>query len=83
MDQVRRYRPPPNPVKEKDSRTASYRARFKTSTCWELDALSPDVLAGLIRTEIVGLIDQRAWKRAEQNEAKARKRLAALAEDWA
>ncbi len=82
MDQVRRYRPPPNFVKEKDARTGGYRARFGTDDGWELDALAPDVIADLIRSEIAPLIDQRAWARAERKEAEAKRRLLTLAKEW-
>ena len=37
----------------------------------------------LIRQEIVGIVDQRAWTKAERKEAKARRQLVALAKDWA
>ena len=82
IDQVRRYRPPPNFVKEGDSRTGDYRRRFGTDDCWELDALSPDVIANLIRVELVGLIDAREWERAERKEAKAKRELAKVAKTW-
>jgi hypothetical protein len=82
IDQVRRYRPPPNFVKEGDSRTGDYRRRFGTDDCWELDALAPDVIADLIRDEVVALIDEPAWRRALRKEAKARRELAAAAEGW-
>ena len=48
MPQVRQYAPPPNFVKESDARTPAYRAQFGTDDCWELDALSPTVIADLI-----------------------------------
>ena len=56
MDQVRRYRPPPNFVKEEDSRTSEYRKQFGTDECWELDALSPTVIADLIEAELEPMI---------------------------
>jgi hypothetical protein len=82
MKQVRRYRPPPNFVKEKDSRTDEYRRRFGTDECWELDALAPDVIANLIRTEVEALIDRRAWDRALRREAKGRRELERAAKNW-
>ena len=63
LDQVELYRPPPNPAKETDSRYAAYARQFGTE-CWELDALGPDVIARLIRAELVGLIDDVAWNSA-------------------
>src|SRR5262249_17168504 len=82
LDQVRRYNPPPSFVKEGDTRTSGYRDRFGTDECWELDALAPDVIANLIRTEIEGLIDQRRWKRAIASENRGRKLLTGAAENW-
>ena len=82
MAQVRRYRPPPNFVKEGDSRTEDYRAQFGTDECWELDALSPTVIATLIRHEVEGLIEAKAWKRAQAGEKRARKLLITAAENW-
>src|SRR5262249_52285099 len=60
--QVRRHRLPHNFAKEADTRYAAYVREFGRH-CWELDALSPTVLNQLIRTELEGLIDQRAWRR--------------------
>jgi hypothetical protein len=47
MDQVEAYAPPPNPAKLTDSRSNAYVKRFGGQS-WELDALPPDALAGLI-----------------------------------
>jgi hypothetical protein len=82
MDQVRRYSPPPSFVKEGDTRTSGYRARFGTDECWELDALSPTVMADLIRTEIEFLIEPNAWAEALACEQRGRKLLAAAAGNW-
>jgi hypothetical protein len=82
LNQVRRYRLPPNFVKEKDTRTETYRKRFRTDQCWELDALSPTVISDLIRDEIKSLIDQKRWRRAITNEERGRELLAEVAEDW-
>ena len=51
MDQVRQYNPPPNPTKLTDSRSAGYVEAYGNES-WELDALSPEVITGLIRDEI-------------------------------
>lgn len=44
MEQVRKYDPPPNPAKVTDSRFAAYCDQFGDES-WELDALSPKVVA--------------------------------------
>jgi hypothetical protein len=68
MDQIRQYNPPPNPTKVTDSRAQDYIDRFGY-TCWELDALSPSVISGLIEAEIEKYIDKSVW-----NETLARER---------
>jgi hypothetical protein len=82
MDQVRRYNPPPSFVKEGDTRTSGYRECFDTDECWELDALSPTVIADLIRTEIESLIEPKAWAKALARETRGRKLLGAAAGNW-
>jgi hypothetical protein len=82
LDQVRRYRPPANFAKEKDTRFKSYIRQFGTTECWELDALSPIVISDLIRREIEGLIDRRRWKHTIASENRGRKLLTRAAENW-
>jgi hypothetical protein len=82
IEQVRQYNPPPNFVKETDTRTSGYRDRFDTDECWELDALAPTVIAGLIRSEIVGLLDQQTWNDAKVKEAANRNLLHRLCRNW-
>lgn len=55
MNQVRQYNPPPNFAKITDSRAGDYIARYGSSS-WELDALDPDTLNGLITAAIDGSI---------------------------
>jgi hypothetical protein len=59
-DQVRRYRLPNNPAKDKDPRYPAYHQQFGDKS-WELDALAPDVLVDLVGDELNSLIDQDAW----------------------
>jgi hypothetical protein len=51
MDQIERYSPPPNPAKITDSRAEGYIRRFGPES-WELDALEPAMLSGLIAATI-------------------------------
>lgn len=64
MDQIKKYKPPPNPAKISDSRAMSYIRRYGRSS-WELDALSPRVLADLLSDEIEMIIrlsgSKRVW----------------------
>lgn len=75
MDQIRRYRPPPNPAKETDSRIAGYFREHKTRSSWELDALDPKVIDQLIDSEVRELVDWDEWQRAAGEEADHRAQL--------
>lgn len=81
MDQVEEFRPPPNPAKLSDSRAEDYVLRYGPSS-WELDALEPRVLAGLVRQNVLELRDDDLWQEAEQEETEALETLGVLAERW-
>lgn len=81
MDQVRRYRPPPNPAKLTDSRATDYIGRFGNSS-WELDALDPKVIDQIVSAEIESHVDWGQWKKDMAREKKARDGIAKLAKDW-
>jgi hypothetical protein len=76
VDQVRRYRPPPNPAKMTDSRAAAYVAKFGANS-WEVDALPPNVLASLVRDAFDGEIDLAAMDAVKAQEERDKKRLRA------
>jgi hypothetical protein len=81
MDQVEEYEPPPNPAKTTDSRYGAYIAEFGAES-WELDALEPAVIAGLIRTAVTALIDQDLWDARKAEVEKNQKLLGLVAEKW-
>lgn len=70
-DQVDRYQPPPNPAKLTDARAKGY-IRRHGSYSWELDALDPATLGGLIRTTVLAHRDEQRW--SEDTEAMERQR---------
>lgn len=80
-DQVKKYRPPPNPAKMTDSRSAGYVAEFGKSS-WELDALDPTVIDDLISRAIEYEIDNKAWAAVKARETKARQQIAKMAKNW-
>ena len=82
MEQIDRFRPPPNFAKETDSRYAAYAEKFGAE-CWELDALDPAVIAELIRSEVEGMIDAEVWNTAKDEEAANRALLEATSGNWA
>lgn len=67
MDQIEKYRCPPNPAKMTDSRAAAYVAEHGPES-WELDALPPDATIELIRGEVLRLRDERLWSEALDEE---------------
>jgi hypothetical protein len=71
MDRVERYAPSPSFAKESDSRFSNYVRQFGRD-CVELDALDPDVIAGLIKAEIDEAIDAKAWDSALADEQRKR-----------
>ncbi len=52
MDQIVAHNPPPFPAKMTSSRFTSYRDEHGTDDAWELDALDPTTLRGLIETHV-------------------------------
>lgn len=81
MDQVEQYDPPPNPAKMTDSRVGTYLDRFGDQS-WELDALEPTVLAGLIRDAVAELRDDALWTEAVAEEEAHREKLQAVSDRW-
>jgi hypothetical protein len=80
-DQIEEYSPPPNPTKLTDSRASKYITDFGYE-CWELDALRPDVIDGLIRNAVTQLCDLDLLEEARGREKKAKYALEAVADDW-
>lgn len=61
MSQVEQYSPPPNPAKITDSRANKYISQYGDES-WELDALEPRVLAGLVRNSVIEVRDDNLWR---------------------
>lgn len=81
MPQVDEFNPPPNPAKETDSRFDDYARRFG-NTSWELDALEPTVIDRLIRDNVNGLINQRVWAAAVDQENENKQLIEAASDRW-
>jgi len=62
MNQVKKYKPPPNPAKITDSRATGYIKKFGNKS-WELDALEPSVLEALIDATIAKYKDPDQWEK--------------------
>ena len=81
MDQVKRYNPPPNPAKITDSRATAYIKEFGAES-WELDALDPDVLTDLIRTNIEGHLDRQLFDTQVNRQEAEREILLKTSRNW-
>jgi hypothetical protein len=80
-DQVEMWKPPENPAKESDSRFEAYAAKFGESS-WELDAVEPAELAGLVRSQIEELIDFELWDEIVRKETAYKDELNSLAQNY-
>ena len=74
LDQIKKFKPPPNPAKRDDSRYHRYVKQFGRK-CWELDAVEPKVLADLVRTAVMKLRNEKVWKEAVRKESAHRREL--------
>lgn len=71
MDQIEEYGPPPNPAKESSARFEGYYEEYGSES-WELDALPPSAIDGIIRDNIMRLIDHEKWEMAKAQEEAAK-----------
>ena len=76
--QVEAQRLPPNPTKTTDSRTPSY-VELYGEECWELDALDPALLDGMVRTSIEEELDMDLYRDVVDLEEAVRAQLMAYA----
>lgn len=77
MAQIREYEPPPNPAKVTDSRFAAYSAKHGDES-WEVDALDPTTLAGIITDAFAETIDVEKMDAVKAKEEADKKRLTKL-----
>lgn len=59
--QVDKWKLPPNPAKLTDSRASAYVEKHGTSS-WELDAVPPKKLCGLVDAAVMRRLDMAAWE---------------------
>ena len=78
MEQIEVLRLPENPAKTTDSRAAAYIRQFGESS-WELDAVEPRALAGLVTQAVEALRDQDLWQAAVNRENQMRGELLSFA----
>lgn len=74
MEQIKKYKPPPNTAKKTDSRWKEFVKKHGHSS-WEVDALPPLVLRQLIEGRLDDLIDDKLVKKIVKVEDLEKKRL--------
>lgn len=81
MDQVEQWQPPDNPAKLSDARADAYIAQFGESS-WELDAVEPTTLGGLVRDQINDLRDAYLYAEQKTREDRMKSDLLTFAETY-
>lgn len=81
MDQIEEHKPPPNPAKMTDSRADGYVEECGDES-WELDALDPGILAGLVEEHALDLRDEGLWLKQVKKQKAARQNLTMVANRW-
>lgn len=81
MDQVEELGPPPNPAKITDSRAKAYILAYGHES-WELDALEPEYMEALIRTNVLRLRDEATWAETLEREQAMVAKLKELASEY-
>lgn len=73
-DQIEEYSPPPNPAKISDPRAGWYISEYGEES-WELDALRPEVLEGIVRDAVEAHVDEGAFYSILAQEVEDKKKL--------
>lgn len=81
MDQIDELNPPPNFAKLSDARAREYIWQYGEHS-WELDALSPTYLSGLVSGEAEALRDLDQWNTDYENQETDRRNIFTVADTW-
>jgi len=66
-EQIKKYKPPPNPAKVTDPRANDYISEYGRVS-WEVDALNPKILNSLLEKAILDLIDEDKYEEMLEKE---------------
>lgn len=80
--QIEQHRLPPNPAKSSDARFRQYATKYGTKSSWELDALEPSLIEGLIEASIKQSMNDVKWATAIAKEKSQRTKLQLVAMQW-
>ncbi len=67
LKQIKKYTPPPNPAKTTDPRGTGYILKFGNQS-WEVDALKPEFLQGLIEDSILTYLNLNKFEQVKEKE---------------
>lgn len=81
MEQIEELNPPPNPAKITDSRYEGYSALYGDES-WELDALEPQYISGLIEEHVLSERDEDKWQLLLQEQEEERQQIDKVIEQW-
>jgi len=77
LPQIKKYKPPPNPAKETDTRAAGDITKYGSHS-WELDSLKPEILDALITDAIKSNLDQNLYTQAMEKQEQERQIITSL-----
>ncbi len=80
-EQIEKYNPPPNPTKLSDSRARGYIQEYGYS-CWELDALEPQIISRLIEQNVKKYRDETMYNLVRRREEREMRQLRTMADNW-
>lgn len=80
MEQVKRYKLPPNPAKTTDARFETYVAEHGNKS-WEVEALPPKVLSQIVRDALEKTVDRKLMKAVVDEEREHKKALERACEE--
>ena len=81
MEQIEELKPPPNPAKMTDSRYNRYISLYGDKS-WELDALEPQYISGLIKEHILSSRDEALWEEVVNEQEEEREQITGIIERW-
>lgn len=81
MDWITANSPPPNPAKLSDSRAKAYIDLYGDDS-WELDAIEPGEMAGMVDKEVAKYRNMKRWKESLKIEEGYREEIRLVAEHW-
>ncbi len=81
MQQIKKYKPPPNPAKITDPRAKDYISEFG-AVSWEVDALNPKTLHALVEKNVKSRIDEDLFTEQLVKESLAKETLQKMADDF-